>query len=149
MGRLAAGQNWTQANHAPTQGQDPMTWYAGMLPGPVQRTAALDQLVFADGPRAFALVVVGLRDANADAAHRQRGARASYDFEVVRLVVPASESVLRAMRAMHGEMVSPQSMTSPKPPQDADETPQPDQTDPPSPDSPESPDSPQSLGAPR
>lgn len=150
MGRLAAGKNWTQDNHAPAQGQDPMTWYAGMLPGPAQRTAAINDMVFAEGPRSYAMVVIGLRDAKADAPKPPQGARATYDFDVVRLVVPASDAVLRAMRAMQGEIQSgPASIppaTSPKPDEDAEAT-EPSETNAPPPDSSESPDSPPPSGA--
>lgn len=151
LSETSTNQHWGQPDHAPSQGQDAMTWYAGMLPGPAQRTFALDQMVFADGPRAFALVVVGLRDAKADAPQQQKGARASYDFEVVRLIVPVSEDVLRAMRAMQGEMVSPDpaANTAATPPPDANaaDPMQPDLSD--SPDPTDSPNAPDSEGAPR
>jgi hypothetical protein len=151
LSETSSNQQWGHPDHAPSQGQDAMTWYAGMLPGPAQRTFALDQMVFADGPRAFALVVVGLRDAKADAPQQQKGARASYDFEVVRLIVPVSEDVLRAMRAMQGEMVSPDpaanSAATPPPDANAADPMQPDLSD--SPDPTDSPNAPDSEGAPR
>jgi hypothetical protein len=151
LSETSTNQHWGQPDHAPSQGQDAMTWYAGMLPGPAQRTFALDQMVFADGPRAFALVVVGLRDAKADAPQQQKGARAAYGFEVVRMIVPVSEDVLRAMRAMQGEMVSPDpaANTAATQPPDANaaDPMQPDLSD--SPDPTDSPNAPDSEGAPR
>jgi hypothetical protein len=106
----------------PPQGQEPLTWYASLLPGPSQRAAALHERIFSGGNQQFALVVGGLRDVRATAGAAARsgdGPRASFDFEVVRMLVPISDDALKAMRRLQGALAPPKRVpertTSPKP----------------------------------